>query len=540
MREGHHLQTVLLLREFSNRLPEIRTMSVTDIVVNNAVLLVSEASRGIILGTQFAYIRSLGSEENVSSYTTAAVAIFSVGRLLANTALGYASDKWCYRSILVTALLIHAAGQLLYATSVYYNVYILLLSRFIVGFGSGVLATSRAYVGATTPAADKTRQFSFLGASKFVGYALTPAIALAMQSDVSTGGWVLNSYTAPGYFMCAATLITAIACQLKMSDVRAPLSTHPTANTDAPVVALPWYRRMSQWAHGLLTADRAFMLGSCMFIVLNFASKGVLTLMEATLAPLFQRVFVDSDNDMQEDTQQFLLYLGLGGLVVYVLMALKPTKPTPATVAQLPQPGLRSRAQRWLNHCAKYAKQWDLVLLIASQFITALGSLMLAIHPASLTLSRLVWSSMLIWSIASPVADTLAVSLFSAVVSDAGGKQGKMMAWISCAGSVGRIIFPLLTNVAPSDAVFGASAAVSAVCGVCLCKYALGTLRAKTHIRDHTNADGVKHPTLDVEDDDLLFSRSSIAMQDLTVKSPLMQHAVAVDARPLSSPHQLK
>jgi hypothetical protein len=44
-----------------------------------------------------------------------------------------------------------------------------------------------------------------------------------------------------------------------------------------------------------------------------------------------------------------------------------------------------------------------------------------------------------------------------------------MLAW---AGSVGRIVCPLLTNAASNGTVFALSAGLSAVCGVCLCVYA--------------------------------------------------------------------
>jgi MFS family permease len=467
-------------------------MTSKDLMVNNVVLLVSEGARGIILGSQFAYIRELmgrptsaDDDESTLRLITAAAAIFSAGRLLANIALGILSDKWCYRTVLVLALLVQAAGQFGYSMAAYSNVYVLLATRFVIGFGSGVLATCRAFVGAIVPPEQKTRQFSYLGTAKFFGYAITPALALAFPSELRVKSWTICSHALPGYIMCVTCLATAAACWFMMSNVRAP----PTKQQQSPPSLSPLRERLmshqqanpralsqtvTQWLRHCNRFCDPYVLGSAIFICLNLTSKGVLTLMEATLGPQFESVFPDDDDKLEQDTQWFFLFLGLGGLVVYIGMALKPSASSDASDMS-EQSSLAPQQQTFIRRvwqsCTSHAKQWDVYLLIASQVITAVGSSILMIRDGGDSLVRVIVAAVLVRSLAAPMADTLAVSLFSAVVTDSGGRQGKMMAWISGAGSVGRIVFPLLTEVEPTKAVFGCAAGASLLCALSMWLY---------------------------------------------------------------------
>jgi MFS family permease len=297
-------------------------------------------------------------------------------------------------------------SRAMYATATYSNIYVLLMSRFIIGFGSGVLATSRAYVGAVFPSSERMRQYSFLGASKFIGYAITPAIALGLHVNSRPGGLIQTTHTIPGYIMCACCISIAAGCHWGMSDVRAPQKPQNKILTiKAPTTLV---QKLHNSIRAVYTTDRSFLIGATVFVVLNAASKGVLTLLEALLAPLFQQTYVDVHGDMQRDTEEFLLYLGLGGLAIYLLMALKPNKPRTPNTTDAPA----GYIQTCVNSCARAATRWDMALLIGSQVLTTSGSSILTLDANTLQMSQLVTSAVLIWSIASPVSDTLAVSLF--------------------------------------------------------------------------------------------------------------------------------
>ena len=407
-------------------------------VLNNAVLLVSEAARGIVLSTLFTYLAAViaagGSAPPLATATAAAVSLFSVGRLLANYSLGYVADYAQLRSVFVLCLLLHALGQLLYTTGYASGVAGLLASRLLTGFGSGVLGVCRAFVAATEPPATRTRQYAFLGISKFVGYALTPGFALLFGGvNFIALGSRFDAFTSPGYFMMVACLLLA-ACvarfmspvstsssapaaaaaalaaggggtaaatvELPPSHVRASstpaatgsiddaqlvvvddVDTHGTMSSTAaestksrttraaaataaadscapvcaPVHALPSRDvnargRALEPTTSLLIAPAAtaaapsllarcasacsspFGVGVCLFVLLNLVTKGVLTLMEAMLAPAFGAVYVDADgtdaSDMIADTTEFILLLGVGGLITYAAIAMKPSGTT--------------------------------------------------------------------------------------------------------------------------------------------------------------------------------------------------------------------
>ena len=346
-----------------------------DVVLNNAVLLVSEASRGIILSTLFAYLTAASGSSSLApaTVTALAVSLFSVGRLLANYGLGYWVDKTPLRRVFIACLLAQSVGHLIYTTGYSSGVPGLLLSRFVIGFASGVLGACRAFVAATEPPALRTRQYAILGMSKFVGYALTPGVALAfVATDFIAGGSVFNGNTLPGYVMLAACVSLAGAVFLFMSPVSTeavpPASTvtatvapglvatpraallasadgaaaasasDAAASTTTAVGAVPLSmappppatraglcsRAASLWADMMAFWSSPYGSGVALFFLLNLVSKGVLTLMETMLAPAFGAVFSDGDGDAGADTSEFILLLGLGGMVTFAAMVLKP------------------------------------------------------------------------------------------------------------------------------------------------------------------------------------------------------------------------
>jgi hypothetical protein len=61
-------------------------------------------------------------------------------------------------------------------------------------------------------------------------------------------------------------------------------------------------------------------IGAGVFIALNFVARGVLALLETTGAPIFGEIWEDVDGDIVQDTSNMMLFLGLGGLIIFLLI----------------------------------------------------------------------------------------------------------------------------------------------------------------------------------------------------------------------------
>lgn len=301
------------------------------------------------------------------------------------------------------------------------------------------------------------------------------------------GSLVIDSNTAPGYIMACVCVFTALLC-LTMSKKTvakkpstgspAPAPSHAHAsgsvNASAPDALAPphaspasgcfsaWLGSWREWL--AVPSNRSFAIAFCVFLALNFVQKGVLTLMEAVLAPDFRTAFVDSDNDLGEDTDTYITALGAGGLAMYAFMISLPTKAdkTQSNAATTSGPSILPPASAHTNASSSTCARWaasaqslrafiqrhiqviESGLLIASLTICGLGAFICAPTVGTSSLTRLTVGFALIWSIGSPVADILAASMFAVVVAGNGGRQGPAMGWISAAGSMGRILFPLM------------------------------------------------------------------------------------------------
>lgn len=453
---------------------------VRALLLNNAILLVSEASRGIVLATQFSFISSLtGGGDAARTAASASVALFSIGRLVANMGLGWAADRWPVRSVLAAALAIHAVGQLLYAfAGGLGGVPAILAARLIIGYGSGTLGVNRAFAAAMVPTEDRTRQFSFLGTSKFVGYALTPFLG---QVIGGSGGGVpgVSAYASSGLLMAAAAAALAVATLALLPS--APWSGGSSgggspgcdaggdwrAARDAAASRLAGCAALARSPSRRRECCRAWStpvaVAGLIFVAINLVSKGALTMVEAIMSADFQLAFRDDDGDMIIDTEEYVTVLGVGGLALYMFMVAKPNRRSGVPPSAVPastgssingaapaRPTAASQGAEgncWRRSWQRLGPDADPWLLIGSLALTGLGAALASPAANASRLAVMTTGFVLIWSVGAPIADILAASMYSVIVSEVGGKNGSAMGAITAAGSVGRILFPLVFGI---------------------------------------------------------------------------------------------
>lgn len=150
-----------------------------DFILVNVVILLAESARGVVLGTLWAYIDSLGGTQ---FYLAVLVSVFSVGRLIASIVLGMLSDHLPVRSVLIISCVVCVVGNFLYVfsgNSWISSKELVLVSRLLTGFGTGMLSVARTHVSMTTPAEERTLWMSCLGITQYAGFAITPVIGNA-------------------------------------------------------------------------------------------------------------------------------------------------------------------------------------------------------------------------------------------------------------------------------------------------------------------------------------------------------------------------
>lgn len=560
-------------------------------------MLVAEASRGIVLPSFYLYVAKVATINNTDAAQELgiATALFSVGRLLANLGFGKLLDYFSIRHVLAISLMMHAIGQLLYMFVGQYNsIWLLHLSRLIIGIGSSSLGVNRSFITVTVPSNERTTAFSLLSGTKFIGYALTPGIAVFFDINVSMLGGTVDKFTLPAIILCLSCFILIPFTLFGMSNVSVSKKTKlendgkqlPTLETDKnneietnqPINhvlppdsesesfvgkdknADPEVEKIQLLPHNSISVntddeiaqylslatviddnddtkvnesvivqlsnEQLYFYGTVIFVFLNIATKGALTLCEVTIGSSFAALYDGPADSLSSATSKFLLYLGLVGLVTYLSMVLKPSgkdqknfdeqfkkeqeqqqhmeslnslsvnvKSNGETIYPKTDGDdglivadstkditksfvvakyiccLRTAFQKCFFHCQRNALEYDNVLLLFSQILSVIALIMIA--PSNVSLMQLSIGYLLIWSTAGPVADILTVSLYSVLLTNLNlnSKVASSMAWITAAGSLGRILFPLCFMFAAKSDVLFAGAIVSIICALCTIYY---------------------------------------------------------------------
>jgi MFS family permease len=317
--------------------------------VNALALFFAESTRGLVLGSLFSYLRIAAFENGNGDATGllgAAVAAFSGGRLISSFVFGHVSENgFPYSMLLQLTFLSTLIGQITYLAADAMPrgglaAAIIVASRAIIGFGSGILPTARAVVVECSPIESRMRENARLGLFKYVGYAITPGLGAVLNFNITiSGNFHINEFTAPawiGLMMCILGIILVrfnFDPDFRSYKKKTKKSTH-TNDTSTQSQFLSLFS-LEFWMskHGSLDDETTPMVfwAFLLFVALNLVTKGALASAEASLAPQYQQAVESGGNEVNpstivDDTSTFELKLGLVGLVSYLLMALKPLR----------------------------------------------------------------------------------------------------------------------------------------------------------------------------------------------------------------------
>lgn len=356
--------------------------------------------------TQAEYVDELRGDEVFLGYV---VATFSAGRFASTIILGYVSNHFKYRSILLFCAGVAVFGNILYFVAGFHTVinfgkWILLVSRFILGVAAGVLSVVRAYCVEISTKEERTGIMAIQTATQYFGFAVTPIL----------GGWFssigtikfpfgdVDSESMPAFIMAIVCIVTMIGLIFMQEPVTRNVPTVPP---------LPVTLHHSTSKDEIKSHSIAFFV----FIALNVLTRMALSVMETLGGMLFGQVFPSSS---ALGTGVYYGVLGFIGMAVLIGIIF-----------------LSKRVQ-------------DSFLLLGGLILMELGQLFLISNDIGDT--RFVIGTGITWAIGFPLAQTLVVSMFSKVVTSP--KQGVMMGWIGAGGSLGRVIGPIISGY-----IYGAS-----------------------------------------------------------------------------------
>lgn len=161
--------------------------------------------------------------------------------------------------------------------------------------------------------------------------------------------------------------------------------------------------------------ERKLLACFMLYLFLNFTLRGILSILETFGAEMFQEIESPySKPSFEVITNSGRFFVGMGCVGVIVLLA--------------------------LPRLAKKFTPFNCLLF--GILCMSIGTLMFTdlIYQPNLTFFSV--AVLLIWSLGSPITQTLTISTYSQMMGNK--PQGAAMGWLTTAGSMGRILFPLI------------------------------------------------------------------------------------------------
>ncbi|KAM4810493.1 major facilitator superfamily domain-containing protein 8 [Rhinophrynus dorsalis] len=168
-------------------------------------MFLSSVGFSIVMTSIWPYLQKIDATAD-ASFLGWVIASFSLGQMVASPLFGLWSNHRPRREPLVVSIIILVASSCLYAyvhVPASHNKYYMLISRALIGFGSGNVAVVRSYVAGATSLSERTGAMANISAFQALGFILGPAFQACFtmigEKGVTFQGidLQLNMYTAP-------------------------------------------------------------------------------------------------------------------------------------------------------------------------------------------------------------------------------------------------------------------------------------------------------------------------------------------------------
>src|SRR5260370_31477936 len=165
------------------------------------------------------------------------LASYSFMQFLASPVLGWLSDRYGRKPVLLCSLVGSAARYLLMANAA--SIGMLFAAGILAGIGGASVGTASAYIADITPPEDRSKRIGLIGAAFGIGFVLGPAI----------GGILSNfSVIAPFWFAAILSVLNAILMWIVL-----PEPERHTARQRGPLNLKDTFEQAGSWRLGVIT-----------------------------------------------------------------------------------------------------------------------------------------------------------------------------------------------------------------------------------------------------------------------------------------------
>nr|XP_057929139.1 uncharacterized protein mfsd8l1 [Doryrhamphus excisus] len=172
------------------------------------IFLLSGVEYAVILPTIWKYLQTLDAPPYFLGLTLSA---FSLSGLLSGPLFGHWSDRTrTTKKIILLSNLFEIVGNFMYFLG--FSRWLLLSSRLVAGIGTGAGSSIFGLLTRSTRPQDRSTVFAAVMVCRQVGLLIGPAFNIFLRlCDFHLGPFVVNTYTAPGLFMCLLWILLQLA-----------------------------------------------------------------------------------------------------------------------------------------------------------------------------------------------------------------------------------------------------------------------------------------------------------------------------------------
>jgi len=294
---------------------------------------------------------------------------------------------------ILVAIFLAVGGNALYSAlalfPLEYAPWLMFISRFLVGFGSGSVAVCRAFCSEVTPLQNKTSMMAAISGAQGIGFVIGPGVGSALSLlNYRYGDFHIDAYTSPGILSALFCFVNLVLVFFMLNGTE-KRGKKVTLTTDEPLAPI-------------------FVI-----LFLFFASVSVFAIFETDFTILSNRDFGwgASKNSI------YFLVAAVLSTIVYISIG---------------TPKLKKMEE-------KKATAVGFLLLIVGML-----SFIVYRKPVHLedrlTLLQIIVGGVL-FSIGYPIASTYMFGLYSKILNPK--VQGSKMGWITAAGSLARMLGPI-------------------------------------------------------------------------------------------------
>lgn len=353
-------------------LPQTQKKSVWSVYADISVLLVclitftGDSSRGILFPVLWPLCQALGGSVIDLGFL---VAMFSFGRLVVTTPLGYFCDIYRHRLSLIIANVVLIGGTVLWANAYHTKKIVsLYFAQFVLGVGSGSLGVTRSFVVEQVEPAFRTRIVSLLTALQYAGFTVSPFLGSLLSNPVIDGSNGYWTFALPAYAIGFLAFFSLLGLIFQFKDIKTPKARSPR----------------NQDGSSLTSAEDALEMKKIIVVMLllNISTKGSIAVYE-TLGSQIGLV------DYHLSSIQLGVLISLSGAAGTVLL---------------------------LTFDGFWAKRFtDIQLILGGSAVMMVAQLFLINYGTGTPLANFIIAVVLMYSIGYPIAHTAVLGGFSKV-----------------------------------------------------------------------------------------------------------------------------